>query len=195
MRQLLADARQGVVGSLAYAALIAVALVLIGVVGGDVPVWTVGAAILVVLVPAAAIVAGLVRRLDRTDGELKEAQRALVEAREAEADYRQQLDSAGRGDAPVPALARGFVSRINAMRDAIQAIDTTYRSMASDAEVTMVLGLIHDMSETIGYTRVLIDLENVWTNTERGKSLDNLTLTLNQLEAAALEYGRNSGGT
>lgn len=182
--KLLDDARQGVVGGLAYLGVVGLPLALFGVVGGTVPVWTL-ALPLILSAPLAAVIAGQRRKLLVVSGELREARRQASEARKAEVHFRQQLDLAALRDGPLDPTAQGFLRRIAAFRENVPDANTRY---ADGAEIAMIRSLIDDMREKIGNSRTLLSAENVWAGHVSNKP-ETLRLTLSQLEALAEEFG------
>jgi hypothetical protein len=189
--KLVADARQGIVGGLAFMAVVALGVALLGVIGGTVPVWTLGLPFLLLL-PAAAVISRLQRKIHGLAGELREARRQATESRKAEVYYRQQLDLAAIRDGPLDATAKGFLRRIQSLRDSLPGPDHG-RSMANGAEIAMVQSLINDMRETIGSSRALYTAETIWRSDYEEQTPENLRLTLSQLEALVEEFGLKQG--
>lgn len=183
--KLLDDARQGVVGGLAYLGVVGIALALSGVLGGTVPVWTL-ALPLILSAPLAAVIAGQRRKLLIVSGELREVRRQASESRKAEVHYRQQLDLAALRNGPLDPTAQGFLRRIAAFRENIPTDDMRH---ASGAEIAMIRSLIEDMREKVGDSRTLLSAENLWAADHGDHTPENLRLTLSQLDALAEEFG------
>ena len=184
LRALAADARQGVVGGAAYALAAILVLALLGVIGGTVPVWTLGALAVLLVVPAAIVLAAQARRLDQRAGELREARRQAAEARTAEAYYRQQLDLQAQGRTLLSPPAQAFVRRIMALRNDVSGDGRTW---ASDFQLELLRGIVSDMRDAIGSTRALSTLECFGLASTLA-SVDVIA-ALNQLEAIASDWG------
>jgi hypothetical protein len=185
---LVGDARQGIVGGGAFVVVGALVVALLAAGGGKVPAWTLGLPLLL-FVPAVVVISALRCKLDGLAGELREARRGARESRKAEVQFRQQLDMAAIRDGPLDATTTGFMRRIQSLRDSVADPDPPGR-YATDAEVSMMQSLIHDVRGTIGTSRALLTAEILWTGDDyEGHTPDNLRLTLGQLDALVETFG------
>lgn len=184
-RQLVHDARQGIVGGVAFLLASALPVVLLTTFGGEVPSWTLLLAAAFVFIPAALIIAGMGRRLLNLVGELDESRRAAEKARKSEAFYRQQLDLRSGGNVPVTNIAAlGVIAEIRALRESIGAGSSAF---ADKTEMELLDGLIRDARETIGESRVLNTAANLCAQSSPYRV--QVLTTLSQLEAVVTSRG------
>lgn len=178
LQTLLADARQGVVGGLVWLGLTALAALLFGVVGGEVPVWVLGAVVVVGGAVVVALVAGYERRVAELRGRLSAAGE-LVAVLRAEAK-----DTAPRQDPPLSTEARSIVKRINALQADLERVvgDGGYR--ANDSQVSSYDAVVADYERSIGPSE-LVDRAKRASDPEYDSSVGaaGLLTMLGQLEA------------
>lgn len=160
---------------------------MLGLIGGEVPAWTLAAVALVVVAAAVCLIFGLIRKIDRRGGELAEGRRRAEDAEKRQAFYRQQLDQRTRGEIPLSPIAQNFIRRIRALRESVQG-DLGERRDANDVELDLPAGLISDLRKAVGESRVLDSAGKYRRQTYAG--LPDLVTTLNQLEALAMELGQ-----
>ena len=192
-QQLVADARQGVVGGFAYVAVGAVGVALFAVLGGTVPAWVFALVVFVVIVVAGLVVAGLQRRVDRLQGELDEARRRGDAEEQAAAQARTRLAEASNGDMPVPLSPRAqrFIRQIRSLRGSAEKEDEEVPTQ--DLETKLMTALVLEMRRAIGRGESTMDvIFERWTTTEfddsRVRRHEYLT-TLDQLEMLATNLG------
>lgn len=183
LRTLATDARQGIVGGSAFALVGVAVLALLGVIGGTVSAWTLGALAVILTVPAAIVISAQGRKLDQRAGELREAHRQAAESRKAETCYRQQLDLQARGRTALSPPAQAFTRRIMSLRNSV----AEGGEFTSDLGKELLRGIVSEMRETIGSSPAFDTL---------AREADRLTLRsadaiteLDQLEAIATEWG------
>jgi hypothetical protein len=148
-RQLLADARQGVVGSAAWVVLV-LAVGLAGLLGWSVPAWLFAAVVVIVVALASTALVGMRRRIDRLEGALEEARlRGEHDARRA-MEAGDRLAEASHGDMPAPMSprAQGYVRQIKALRQSVDAGDE--RIVPQPNELALLSTLIGEMRRGIG---------------------------------------------
>ncbi len=116
VRTLLSDARQGIVGGLVWLGLTALAALLLGVVGGSVPVWSLGVVVVMAGVIVVALVASYERRMAELRGRLSAADESAAKLSAEAKDTARQLQEATRGETQMTAEAQGLVKRINALQ-------------------------------------------------------------------------------
>lgn len=178
LQTLLADARQGVVGGLVWLGLTALAALLFGVVGGEVPVWVLGAVVVVGGVVVVALVAGYERRLAELRGRLS-ATGELVAVLRAEAKNMAPVE-----DPPLSTEARSIVKRINALQADLERVVADGQYRATDSQVSSYDAVVADYERSIGPSG-LVDRAKHASDPEYDSTVgaSGLLTMLGQLEA------------
>jgi hypothetical protein len=186
-KRLWADARQGVVGGIAFAVAAAGSTLALQLLGeGDVPPWVLGAVILTVGLLASIAVGALLRRNDQLSGQLDEARQQRDQAQQTISELQRQ--TAGPTDADLPAAreARELVRRIRALRT---NLDRTGYNQTTGAETANLTAIIRDLEALVGHHNSAVqEAHKHWISGTSEHYRDSAQVTLDQLEAVASEY-------
>ena len=209
------DARQGVVGGVAFMMAAAVAVAVAGVLGGSVPAWTLpmllilAAALTTFLLAAAqrridraeatlsaasarvplleAELADLRRRVGEADVELAASARRITEADATADELQQRLAAVSPDSVPLNEEAQSLIRHIRALRGALEAHQGAF---IDQVDRQTLIALLEEVNTVAPHT-VLQEARDFWRSSQTDMWLRNAALsTIGQLEAAAINYGR-----
>jgi hypothetical protein len=181
--QVVADARQGIVGNLAYFLAVGALAAVIALAGGTVPAWTLPAGGLLATIVAALLVAGQVRRRARVEGQLDSARGRISDLEAAVANQHEQLAAVTAGESPLTGEPRAFMRRINALRlTGTSRSWTEDRPVISETTQDLVQTLITNMRQTYGWGDQVLETASK-RMADDAVTVQDLAVTLGQLEA------------
>lgn len=184
---LLADARQGIIGGLAYLIVGALAVLLFSVLGGEVPTWTLGGMALAGTIVLFVTVSIYERRIAGLEGEVTGQSGVAAGLQSALDSARAQLLAATQGEVPLSPQAQGLIRRVRALREDVEtARSRPYSFVASATQERAYLALVDTFDEIFGpSTTTRHAREAVSDETQ----LDDLLTMLGQLETFAMSVG------